>query len=332
MLTLLEGTTKRAIVRDTGPGRNRSAQVRKRYTLTMANLSAYIGVARGPFLVLPVTLIVSGAGASAYHRSFSWLHTLLALVGLVALHMAVNILNEVSDFKTGIDLETDATPFSGGSGTLPAGAMSPKTAAIFAVICCIIGGAIGVYFFAVIGWPIAPVVLAGAFLVLTYTNLMARIGFGEIAAGIGLGALPVLGTGLVQTGHIGNAVFVASVPAFLMTFNLLLLNEFPDEKADRHGGRKNLVLLFGRSWAARFYVVAALAVPLVLTAGALMKVLPPLALVAAAPILLLGGVFKWALQSPETNPPIPALGANVAWNLTTNTVLGLILAFAAVAH
>ncbi len=298
----------------------------------MAKASAFLGVSRGPFLVLPVTLVVCGAGASAYHRSFSWPHTLLALVGLVALHMAVNIFNEVSDFKTGIDLETEATPFSGGSGTLPSGSMTPRIATIFAVVCSIIGGAVGVFFLVEIGWPMVPLVIAGAFLVLTYTNLMARIGLGEVAAGLGLGALPILGTGLVQTGRIGSAVVVASIPAFLMTFNLLLLNEFPDEAADRHGGRRNLVLLFGRTWAARLYVTAALAVPLVLAVGVWMKILPATALIAGVPTLLLMAAFTWALRSPETDPPIPALGANVVWNLTTNTILGLALLLAAIRH
>ena len=34
-----------------------------------------------------------------------------------------------------------------------------------------------------------------------------------------------------------NTALAAGVPAFLMTFNLLFLNEFPDEEADRAGGR-----------------------------------------------------------------------------------------------
>ena len=96
--------------------------------VSLAKASAFLGVSRGPFLILPVTLVICGAGASAYHRSFSWSHTALALIGLVSLHMAVNIFNEVSDFKTGIDLETQATPFSGGSGTLPSGSMTPRQA------------------------------------------------------------------------------------------------------------------------------------------------------------------------------------------------------------
>ena len=302
------------------------------YTCRMAKTSAFLGISRGPFLILPVTLVVCGAGASAYHHSFSWSHTALALIGLLALHMAVNIFNEVSDFKTGIDLETEPTPFSGGSGTLPSGSMTPRTAKIFGVICSIIGGAVGVYFLVEIGWPMVPLVIAGAILVLTYTNVMARIGLGEVGAGLGLGTLPILGTGLVQTGRIGSAVIVASIPAFLMTFDLLLLNEFPDEKADRHGGRRNLVLMLGRTWAARLFIVAALAVPVVLAVGVWMKILPPLALVAAAPTLLLIGAFTWAWRSPETDPPIPALGANVIWNLTTNTILGLALLFAAIRY
>jgi 1,4-dihydroxy-2-naphthoate octaprenyltransferase len=170
-----------------------------------------------------------------------------------------------------------------------------------------------------------PLVIAGAFLVLTYTTVMARIGLGEVAAGLGLGALPILGTALVQTGHIGDAAMMASIPSFLMTFNLLLLNEFPDEKADRHGGRRNLVLILGRTWAARVFVGAALAVPGVLVGAVWLEKLPMAALVAALPTLLLGSAFAWALKSPQTDPPIPALGANVIWNLATNTVLGIVL-------
>jgi len=294
----------------------------------MAKASAFLGVSRGPFLILPVTLIICGAGASAYDHSFSWPHTILALVGLVALHMAVNIFNEISDFKTGIDLETQATPFSGGSGTLPSGSMRPNTAKAFGILCSIIGGGVGLYFVFEIGRPMIPLVIAGAFLVLTYTTVMARIGLGEVAAGLGLGALPILGAALVQTGHIGDAAMMASIPGFFMTFNLLLLNEFPDEKADRRGGRRNLVLILGRTWAARIYVGAALAVPGVLVGAVCLGRLPMPALAAALPTLILGGVFKWALKSPQTDPPIPALGANVIWNLATNTVLGIVLVIA----
>ena len=50
------------------------------------------------------------------------------------------------------------------------------------------------------GWILLPIILAGAVSILAYTDVLARIGVGEIAAGFGLGAGPVIGSALVQGG------------------------------------------------------------------------------------------------------------------------------------
>jgi len=72
----------------------------------MTSLQPWLGVVRAPFLALPVTLVAAGAAAGAYEGAFGWGPSLLALVGLVALHAAVNAFNEASDMTTGIDLHT----------------------------------------------------------------------------------------------------------------------------------------------------------------------------------------------------------------------------------
>jgi len=291
-------------------------------------VQTYASVARAPFLLLPPTLVASGAAAAAWDGSFSWLRTGLAVVGLVSLHMAVNIINEWSDMRTGIDLQTERTPFSGGSGTLPAGGMRPRTALVFGLVCAGVGLLIGLWFLNEVGWVLLPIVIAGAVSVLAYTDVLARIGVGEMAAGFGLGAGPVIGTALVQGGGWSTAAVAASVPAFFMTLNLLLLNEFPDEQADREGGRRNLVILLGRRAAAWIYTAAGLATPLAIVIAVVLRVLPPLSLIAVLPSMLLVKPLQWALSDPELPVPIPALGANVAWNLATNTVLALTLVIA----
>jgi 1,4-dihydroxy-2-naphthoate octaprenyltransferase len=111
-----------------------------------------------------------------------------------------------------------------------------------------------------------------------------------------------------------------------MTFNLLLLNEFPDEEADRAGGRKNLVLLLGRKGAALVYAAAAVATPVAIVVAVLLGALPVYALAAAVPSLFLVKPLRWALGDARQPVPIPALGANVVWNLATNSVLALALA------
>ncbi len=295
----------------------------------MAILKAYLGVARAPFLLLPVTLVAAGAAAGAYGGEFSWPRTFLALVGLVAAHVGVNVLNEVSDMRTGIDLHTDRTPFSGGSGTLPARAMSGRTATAFGLGACGVALIIGIWFVTRVGWLLIPVLAFGAVAILFYTEFFARAGVGELFAGLGLGALPVWGAAIVQGGTLRAAAVAAAVPAFFMTFNLLLLNEFPDETADRRGGRRNLVLLLGRKGAAVVYAVAALATPATLGVAVALRTLPAVALVAVVPSLLLIAPLRWALRAPEEAVPIPALAANVGWNLATNAILAVALAIAA---
>jgi 1,4-dihydroxy-2-naphthoate octaprenyltransferase len=296
----------------------------------MNGLAPWLGVARAPFLLLSVTLVAAGAAAAAYEGRFAWLSTLLALVGLVLLHAAVNALNEASDMETGIDLETTRTPFSGGSGTLPAGRLSLRATRAFAWACAVGGGLIGGFFALHLGLPFVALMAVGAAAVLFYSEVLARSGLGELSAGLGLGALPVWGAAWVQGQPPGRAALWAGLPAFFMTFDLLLLNEFPDEAADRRGGRRNLVLLLGRRGAALVYAVAALLAPASIVAAVALDALPKHALVAVLPAAVLQKPLAWALARPEEEVPLPALGANVVWNLATNTALALALAVASV--
>jgi 1,4-dihydroxy-2-naphthoate octaprenyltransferase len=294
----------------------------------MNGLAPWLGVARAPFLLLPVTLVAAGAAAAAWEGAFGWGPTLLALVGLVLLHAAVNALNEASDMTTGIDLRTTRTPFSGGSGTLPAGRLTVRATRLFAYTCAVIGGLVGGWFALQLGPMFALLMAAGAASVLFYTDVFARVGVGEVMAGLGLGALPIWGAAWVQGQPPGPAALWAGVPAFFMTFNLLLLNEFPDEEADRAGGRKNIVLLLGRRSAALVYVAAAVLTPVTIVAAVAVGALPPQALAATVPFLLLTAPLRWAFGDTRQPVPIPALGMNVAWNLATNIVLALALAVA----
>jgi len=295
------------------------------YTSAMARIEAFLAVARAPFLLLPVTLIASGTMAARLDGEVSYIRALIALVGLIALHMAVNIFNEISDMKRGIDLETQKTPFSGGSGALPSGALKLSSAMVFGLVCTLIGAGVGVYFLLLIGREMLIIMIVGALCVLGYTDLLARIGIGEIAAGAGLGGLPVLGAALIQGHGISSASIAAAIPASLLTFDLLLLNEFPDEKADRKGGRRNLLLLFGRKSAGRIYVLAGIGVPVSLGISVLMGFLPTIALSAVLPSLFFLRPAVAVIRNPESDPPIPALAANVSWNLVTNTMIALAL-------
>lgn len=287
------------------------------------SLGAYMGVARAPFLLLPFMLVAAGAAAQGWAGGFHLGRTLLALLGLVATHIAVNALNEASDYDTGIDLETMKTPFSGGSGTLPEGLLDAGRARVLGYGALLVAAFCAAWLFAQIGRPLVPLVLAGLVLVLGYTPWFTRLGIGELAAGLGLGYLPVIGTAVVQTGDAATAAVAAAVPAFFMTFNLLLLNEFPDEIADRSGGRRNLVLMFGRRGAAKIFVTAAALTVLAVVGFVVAGIIPVWCLLAVLPAWYLRDAIKWAVTDPSRAVPIGALAGNVFWNLGTNLMLAI---------
>lgn len=291
----------------------------------MPSVAALVGISRGPFLALPIALVATATAAASCAGPWSPLYAGLALVGLLALHIAVDAINEAADAESGIDYETDRTPFSGGSGTIPAGLVSVRFAYGWGFGFAALGAAIGIYFLFEVGPALLPIFGLGALCVLGYTHWLLKVGVGEVFAGLGLGALPVLGGAMVHSGQIPREAIAAAVPAFFMTFNLLLLNEFPDADADQRGGRRHLVILLGRRPAAWAYLAAALGTPAALALFVAVGWLPPLCLLACAPTLLLLPALRWARAAPQTTPPLPALASNVMWNLATHAVLAATL-------
>ena len=84
-------------------------------------IKAIMGIIRAPFLLLAPACVSVGV-ASAYRETgtIHWIQVVMVLIGAVSAHACVNAFNEYFDFKSGLDAKTDKTPFSGGSGTLPA--------------------------------------------------------------------------------------------------------------------------------------------------------------------------------------------------------------------
>ncbi len=192
----------------------------------------------------------------------------------------------------------------------------------------LVGLAVGIFLLIQVGPTLLPILILGAICVLAYADFLSHTGFGETAAGLGLGLLPVMGAAMVQGGRLPAAAVAAAIPAFFMTFNLLLLNEFPDEMADRTGGRRHLVILMGRRSSALVYSAAALLTPLSIAAAVAAGALPALSLVALAPSIFLVAPLRWALRNAEQPVPVRAMAANVAWNLLTNVALAAALVIA----
>ncbi|MFA5367215.1 MAG: prenyltransferase [Dehalococcoidia bacterium] len=293
----------------------------------MGNLKTWFMQTRPSFLLLVPVCLFTGAAVSLFEGyAFQPLYFALAFIGGLFAHIAVNVLNEYSDYKTGIDFRTTPTPFSGGTKILPSGQLNPRRVLIFGLSCLAITAAIGIYFITVYQWKILPVGLVGVVIVLLYTPYLTRLpGITELVGpGLGFG-LMVFGTYVTQSGQYYSAgAIVASVVAGLLIADLLLINEFPDVEADKPAGRKHLPIILGKTKAGIVYSAFLIGAYVAIIAGAAAGVLPWLALVG---LLTLPLGFKAMRAAVKYNNDMsklgPAMGADVITVLVTPLLMSI---------
>ena len=286
------------------------------------SLKAWLMLPRFQFLPLTVIMVSLGTAIAAYEGYFHSGHFFLAMFGSLLVHMTVNVINDYHDFVAGIDLNTQWTPFSGGSGVLPLNLLKPKQAFWFGTICLLIAMVIGFYFVMVKGWLLFPLLLVAGFSAYFYNVYLSKWFMGEIFAGLGFGPLLVLGSYYVQTGRYSWETLIASLAPGILTSNLLFLNEFPDWEADRKGGRKHFVISLGKKDASYLFVVFLIASYLCIIAGVLTKMMPVVTLIGLGTIGFGWKAAKGALEYYDNNEKlVPILGANVITILGTQALL-----------
>ncbi|RTR02920.1 prenyltransferase [Halomonas nitroreducens] len=283
--------------------------------------------ARPNFLVLaPLCAGLAVLTARLEGAPVARLDTLLVLLAALLAHAAVNLFNEHHDFVSGLDATTRRTPFSGGSGALPAQPVAAPLVKRAAVACLAGVVIIGGWFV----WRSGPWLLLygllGLGLVVAYTGVLTqRPLLCLLAPGLGFGTLMVVGAHQALSGHFSSLAMAVSLVPTLLVSALLLLNQVPDIDADRRVGRRHLAILLGRRRAVRLAGVLVLAAFLVVPAGGAVGLLPATAwltwLLLPAVAWLVRGL--WRLNDDDEAALVPWLGANVAVQLGTLALLNL---------
>jgi 1,4-dihydroxy-2-naphthoate octaprenyltransferase len=278
---------------------------------------------RPQFLLLSVVLAFLGTCMAWHDDSFHLGHALLAFVGLLLCHISVNVLNDYFDYKSGIDLKTKRTPFSGGSGFLPAASLEPRNVFWLGLVCFLLAVPIGIYFTLVIGWLLLPLLAIGTVCILLYTPFLTRLRWPEWAPGVGLGALPVLGVYFIQTASYTLPAIVASIPSGILVHNLLLLNEFPDAEADKEASRKTLPITMGKAKASVVYSALTVIVYLWIIGSVAAGLMPPFCLIALLTLPFAIKSIQGALKYQDPSKITPAMANNVLVVLLTQLLLGI---------
>jgi len=281
---------------------------------------------RLPFLTATIVPVFLGLAAAAYDRHFSIGLALLTLVGAIAVHLGLNVANDVFDTLSGVDdVNFTPTKFSGGSRVVQYGLVSLRQMMTLAAVFYVVAIIVGLVLVAISGLGLLWLGVAGVLISYFYTAPPLRLvhrGLGELCVALGFGPIMVLGAYFVQTGHYALRPLILSIPVAILVMLILYANEVPDRFADGKAGKRTLVVRMQPAAVIRGYVGAVAVAYLVIVAGVVFGVLPWPTLISLATIPLAYQTWK-GLKAHYDSPYqlMSYLGKNVNLHLYTGLLL-----------
>ena len=167
---------------------------------------------------------------------FAPLRALWALLTMMVLHCAANMLSDVFDFRHGLD--TDATPVS---GAIVRGWLTDRQVARGAAALFVLGTLSGLLIALIAGRSLFIVGGIGLAVGLFYAVLKAHA-LGDLAVFLDFGLLGAAGAWIVQTGSFSWLPVVWTVPMAMLVIAILHANNWRDISSD---GAKSVTTVAG---------------------------------------------------------------------------------------
>lgn len=289
---------------------------------------------RPPFLAVTVAGYVLGVACARNAeavRPMPWALLAAGLLVAVCAHAAANVLNDYEDHRNGSDAANREAiaPFTGGAGFIQRGEASPAGTRILAWslgLASMVGG-LAIAMLAnpwllgvgaaglLVGWAYSAPPLA----------LMAR-GLGEPAIALAW-TLVVVGAALLATGTIPRLAPWLGVAHGLLVTAILLVNSFPDARADAGAGKATLRVRWGPARTAWLYAACVIAAHGISLLAALATRQPLLLLAQATlPAALWASLGLWRdREAPAALQPaiVATIGVAVVHTLLLAVALAL---------
>lgn len=288
-----------------------------------------------PSLLFGLLCSSVGLFAAIYFKTINLYLGLIAILGVIIVQIAVNLIDDYVDYKIGIDKETTKTKFSGGSILVTSNKVTTKNIIIISIFALIIAGLIGVY---IIGFLSSFVI---KFIILSMIfGFIATVFYARYLTHVPFFAEPFVS---LSFAYVGLAVFVVASNNFLNALELfffvfipsgmqvgvaMIANELPDKKADEKYGRRNTVIMFSdHKKSGLLYLLYYIVVFFLIFAGIYIGFLPITFLIT---LIVLPGIYKvWkgidSYKDPETHEKTMGINTITAFLLIALLSLAFII-------
>ncbi|MBN8568579.1 MAG: 1,4-dihydroxy-2-naphthoate octaprenyltransferase [Ignavibacteria bacterium] len=188
---------------------------------------------------------------------FNWVVFALTLIGSVLAQVGANLINDIYDYKIGIDKEDKKLGIPhGGSMVLSMNFMTLEQMKMGATVALAAGALIGFYLYLLAGPWIIYLTIFGVLSSIIYTATPAAFKYkalGDIQVFVSFGCVITLGAYIVQTHEFSWLPVLLSLPLGFLIDAILHTNNIRDISFDGKFNVKTLPLLIGESASVKFY-------------------------------------------------------------------------------
>jgi 1,4-dihydroxy-2-naphthoate octaprenyltransferase len=293
----------------------------------LSSASLLVRATRLPFLTATLVSVFLGLAIAAHDAPFRWGLAILTTIAACAVHLGLNVANDVFDTLSGADAANPTpTAFSGGSRVIVEGVLSVAQMVALGALCYAVGLGIGLYLAIERGfWPLVSIGAAGAFISIAYTAppfCLVHRGLGEIAVALGFGPVMTLGAYYVEAQRLSWEAAYASVPVGILIALVLYVNEVPDRRGDAIAGKRTLPVRLSRDAIVGGYAAAVTVAFALIVLGAASGVTARSSIVALAAAPLALSVYRGLLAGyDDPYALVPVMARNIQLHLATGLLL-----------
>ena len=213
----------------------------------------FIKLSRVVFLLGGILLYALGAALAAQSgREISWAAYILGQLLITSIQLMGQYLNEHYDMEVDSLVENNRTWFSGGSGILSEGSISPGAVLNAALVCGVVALIAGIIASFLSPWmiPIITFCFLGSWFYSSPPLSLMSSGWGELSTSVIVAMLVPLAGYCMQGGFPPGELWLICVPLVLVHAAMLIAFQIPDHDADLSVGKKTLTVRLGQRGAA----------------------------------------------------------------------------------
>ncbi|MFZ0492432.1 MAG: 1,4-dihydroxy-2-naphthoate polyprenyltransferase [Acidimicrobiia bacterium] len=236
---------------------------------------------------LPAALapVAVAAGLAIKDGVFRWGPFLTAAIGALAIQVAANFTNDLSDARKGADNEDRIGP----PRAVASGLLSERAMTVATIVAFLVASAAGLYLVTQAGWIIVIVGVASIFATLGYVGGPKPYGYrglGEVFVFVFFGLVATVVSRFVFDRSAPADAWLLAIPMGFLVTAILVANNVRDIDTDRAAGKRTLAVILGRERTRVFFDVLVWGAFILVVAFVVGGWTPPLSLLTllAAPL------------------------------------------------